>query len=117
MTKKILLFIYSLVISACLMTTIQAAVVGSQSVTVTIYYAYGDYGGGDIEVFYTPANALTGCDGAVWISGTQVGAKNLVSTLIAANSVNRPIMLYADNASLWSGSSAKVCKVFSMGLN
>ena len=105
----------SLAVAAFVATSVRADIVSSDSVSVTRYYAYGDYGSGDVIFQFAPASVLVGCDGA-WIAASQPGAKNLVATVISAKLAASAVTLYVNNAAIWPGSSARYCKVDAMGL-
>jgi hypothetical protein len=93
-----------------------AAVVSpAAAVTVTVSYAYTTYDGGDF-VFSTSA-AATGCGSGWYISSADPGYKGAVSTVLTAQAGGNFVLVYGDNAQLWSGSpSGQYCHVQAVGI-
>jgi hypothetical protein len=85
------------------------------SVTVTRSFAYTAYDGGDF-VFSTSGTA-PGCANGWWIAASDPGFKSAVAAVLAAQVAGSFIVVYGDNASLWSGSpSGDYCHVQNVGL-
>lgn len=100
----------------CLLHRATAAVVSpTVSVTVTQSYAYSNYGGGDF-VFSTSVGAL-GCEAGWYIKATDPGYKAVVAAVLSAQAGGNFVVVYGDNADIWSGSpSGHYCRVQSVGI-
>jgi hypothetical protein len=85
------------------------------AVSVTFSYAYTNYNGGDF-VFSTSATA-EGCGSGWYISSADPGYKAAVSTVLTAQAGGNFVIVYGDNAQLWSGSSGKYCHVQAVGIS
>ena len=95
---------------------IAAIVSPPASVTVTKSYAYTAYDGGDF-VFSTSVGA-PGCSSGWWIAASDPGFKSAVAAVIAAQVAGSYVIVYGDNAALWSGSpSGEYCHVQTVGLS
>jgi hypothetical protein len=107
-----------LIAAACAMVSANAGatiVTPSATVTVTVSYAYTSYNGGDF-VFSTSATAA-GCSTGWYISSADPGYRAAVAAVLAAQTAGSFIVVYGDNAQLWSGSpSGKYCHVQTVGL-
>jgi hypothetical protein len=87
----------------------------TSSGTVTQTYAYTNVGGGDF-IFSTTVTA-PGCGSGWWIAATDPGYKSAVATVLAAQVAGSYLLIYADNSSLWSGSSSgQYCHVQTVGI-
>ena len=100
----------------CVASTAQGVLLGAESLTITKHYTYADYGNGDTTFQFTPANAISGCDGA-WIAPSQPGAKQLLAIMLSAKLAQKTITLWLDNSVIWGGSSARFCKVHALGIS
>jgi hypothetical protein len=104
--------------AACALVSASAGatvVTPNATVTVTTSYAYTSYNGGDF-VFSTSATAA-GCSTGWYISSADPGYKAAVAVVLAAQTAGSYIIVYGDNAQLWSGSpSGKYCHVQTVGL-
>jgi hypothetical protein len=85
-------------------------------VTVTLSYAYTTYDGGDF-VFSTSI-AAPGCGTGWYLKPTDGGYKAAVAVVLTAQAAGLQIVIYGDNADLWSGSpSGQYCRVQTVGLS
>jgi hypothetical protein len=96
--------------------SVTAAVVSpSASVTVTQSYSYTTYNGGDF-VFSTSA-AAPGCGAGWYISSSDPGYKAAVASVLTAQAAGNFVLVYGDNAVLWSGSTTgQYCHVQAVGI-
>lgn len=79
-------------------------------------YAYTSYGGGDF-VFSTSA-AAAGCANGWYIKAGDPGFKTAVATVLLAQAAGLQIIIYGDNADIWSGSpSGQYCRVQTVGIS
>jgi hypothetical protein len=85
-------------------------------VTITQSFAYTSYGGGDF-VFSTSAGA-SGCGSGWYMKATDPGYKAAVSVVLTAQAAGLQVVIYGDNADLWSGSpSGQYCRLQTVGLS
>jgi hypothetical protein len=85
------------------------------AVTITSSYAYTSYSGGDF-VFSTSGN-VAGCASGWYISSTDPGYKAAVAAVLTAQAGGNFVLVYGDNAQLWSGSpSGQYCRVQAVGI-
>jgi hypothetical protein len=87
-----------------------AIVAGTGSVTVILTYT--DFGNGDFV--FRISNQPAGCSG-FWISPQQPGYKTSVAYVLQARASGELVLVGADNAQLWTGSSGQWCKVDYVG--
>ncbi|OGB25658.1 MAG: hypothetical protein A3I66_00025 [Burkholderiales bacterium RIFCSPLOWO2_02_FULL_57_36] len=92
----------------------QAQILGAEPVTIGRYFINGDFGNGDVIFWYSPSNAIAGCQGG-WISPSQPGAKNLIALLMLAKTTGAQLSVHLNTAVTWNGSGDKYCKVDIMG--
>jgi hypothetical protein len=107
----------SLVVYACFFasTCVAAIVSPTVSVTITQSYAYTNFDGGDF-VFSTSAGA-PGCASGWYIKAADPGYKVAVATVLTAQAGGNYVLVYGDNADLWSGSpSGQYCHVQTIGI-
>ena len=71
--------------------------------TVTKYYAYTDFGGGDIA-FMVSGAMPPGCANGFWLPATAAGFKSEYAALMVAYATGLPVVVYADPTTLWPGS-------------
>jgi hypothetical protein len=111
---------YLLIGCTCAAASIPAAAAivstAAASVTVTSTFAYTAFDGGDF-IFSTSGSA-PGCGNGWWISPSDPGFKSAVATVLAAQVSGSFVVVYGDNAALWSGSpSGRYCRVQTVGLS
>jgi len=92
-----------------------AIVTPGVSVTVTQSYAYSTFDGGDF-VFTTSVGA-SGCENGWYIKATDPGYKAVVAAVLTAQAGGNFVVVYGDNADVWSGSSTgHFCRVQTVGI-
>lgn len=92
-----------------------AIVTPAAAVTITQTFAYTSYDGGDF-VFST-SDSAPGCASGWYIKSTDPGFKAAVATILAAQTGGNYVIVYGDNADLWSGSpSGQYCRLQAVGI-
>lgn len=101
------LFSFSLLASGVALSDVSAG-----PANVTKYYAYSDYGGGDV-IFYVNATSMpAGCGNGFWLPPSAAGFKVLMAALQVAYVTQLPVVVYADPTALWPGSpTGQFCRV------
>jgi hypothetical protein len=77
-------------------------------------FFYGNFGSGDV-IFRMTTNSQPQCFG-YWLRGTDSGLKNELAALLVAISSQSQVVVDADDAVLWTGSSNHYCAVSSLVL-
>jgi hypothetical protein len=79
MNRMLVLLVAALSLTAF---NVKAAIVATYNVTITTFYTYPQYGGGDVvfQVSQPPA----GCEGGFWLSPNDQGMKTVYAQLLAA---------------------------------
>jgi hypothetical protein len=78
---------------------------------VTKYYAYNDYGGGDVIFWVSATTMPAGCGSGFWLPPSAAGFKVIISALQTAYVTQLPVWVYADPTMLWPGSTGQFCRV------
>jgi hypothetical protein len=89
-----------------------AALVGPYVVNIQELWTYTDYTGVGDAVITVNASAPT-CDG-YWLRQSDPGSKNTLALLLAAKAQNATIKIYAYDDQIWSGSSGKYCRIYTI---
>lgn len=88
-----------------------ATVANTGSSTISSINAYTELGSGDV-IFQLTTNGISACNLGFWIRATDPGAKTVVAEVLAAYHNGVPVVVAADNATIWSGStSGSACLV------
>jgi hypothetical protein len=86
------------------------------AVTITQSYAYTSYGGGDFV--FSASTVAPGCDSGWYMKTTDPGCRAPVSVVLAAQAAGLQVVVYGDNADLWSGSpTGRFCRVQTVGIS
>jgi hypothetical protein len=95
------------------MAQVKAAIVSTPvGVTIISYYAFSDYGTGDVA--FQVSNQIPGCEGGYWLRPSDGGFKTVYATMMASYMTKAPVYVYAYDDQLWSGSSAHFCRVYAI---
>jgi hypothetical protein len=89
--------------------TARAVEISSGVVTLSSYYAYSFYDGGDVAVLVNPP-VTPGCEQGYWLSPTDPGFRAF-ATLVMAYVNKSPLTVFALNDSIWPGSAGRYCRV------
>jgi hypothetical protein len=96
-------------LAAALTTAVsQATPVTANIGTLTRMWVHSTYGNGD--VWFVGATGSGSC-AAFWLRASDLGMKNLYTVLLAARAAGRPVVVYAHDDQLWSGSGTPSCRV------
>ena len=87
---------------------IQAAPVTVNIGTLTRMWVHGTFGNGD--VWFVGTTGGGSCQ-AFWLRASDPGVKNMYAVLLAARTAGRPVLVYAHDDQLWSGSGSPSCRV------
>ena len=85
--------------------------------TIQKLYTYSEQPGFDGDVAIVVTNPGPGCEGGYWLrkSNTE-GYRNTVSFLLSAFHANATVQFGAISTEVWSGSSAKFCRLDQIAL-
>jgi len=88
-----------------------AAIVSANATRITRVMAYTSFGNGDIAVW---AQGLAqGCDG-YWFRTTEINGKEIYAQFMVAQQTQQPLWIWADDAQIWTGTSSRFCKIYSI---
>lgn len=105
----------ALVLACLSIVNVARADVSAGPTTVTKYYVYTDFGGGDVA-FWVAGAMPAGCAAGFWLPASAAGFKSEVAALMVAYATGLPLIIYADATVSWSGSSpGQFCRVTSLG--
>jgi hypothetical protein len=91
-----------------------AAVAGhARPITVTGYFVYPEYGGGDVVVTLSEPVA-TGCEAGFWLRPSDPGFKAAMATIMMAYINKSPVRIWVLDDQVWPGSAAKYCKLYTI---
>ena len=91
-----------------------AAVAGhARQITVTGYFVYPEYGGGDVSVTVSEPVA-TGCEAGFWLRPSDPGFKAAMATIMMAYINKSPVRVWVLDDQIWQGSGAKFCKLYTL---
>lgn len=96
------------VVSALGISAGAGAMVLTPVVNVTRIQSYTEYGDGD--VVFDVDTAVAGCNG-FWLRPIDKGFKQTFAVLLMAKASGIPVVVYAHDDQLWSGSTDKYCRV------
>ena len=74
--------------------------------------SYADFGNGDVYVELE--SKVAGCPSGYYVNRDDKGFNNNFSMLLAAYQAQSSIYIYAYDSTKWAGSSAQVCKIYSV---
>jgi hypothetical protein len=74
--------------------------------------SYNQYGTGD--VVFKVANPIAECSDGYWLAKSDVGFQANLAMIISAYQIKNPVLIYGLPDQLWSGSSGKYCKLYSV---
>jgi hypothetical protein len=98
-------------------TAAQASVQPAGSSLVSAIQSYTEFGdsNGDVIVQLV-SNSLAGiCPAGFWIRGSDIGAKNTLTQILAAYHTGLPVVLTADTAVFWTGNpGSHSCLLYSL---
>lgn len=92
-----------------LTSTVHGAVVSTAPGTINTLQTYSEAGGGDVT--FVTTTTFSGCDG-FWLRPTDAGFKALYAALTMAYATQTPVMVFAHNDSIWTGSGSPFCRVY-----
>lgn len=87
---------------------VRATAVTANIGVLTRMYVHGTFGNGDVWFVGTTGGGL--CQ-AFWLRASDPGLKNMYALLLAARTTGRPVLVYAHDTELWSGSGTPSCRV------
>jgi hypothetical protein len=88
----------------------QAATVTANIGLLTRMWVHATFGSGSGDVWFVGTTGGGSCQ-AFWLRGADIGVKNLYAVLLAARATGRPVLVYANDNELWSGSGSPSCRV------
>jgi hypothetical protein len=95
-------------------STASAAIVGNYTpMRITEVFTYTSYGGGDVT-FRTDVTVV-GCEGGFWLRPTDPGFKTSYAAVLTAFSTRLAVRVWGHDDQLWSGSSARTCRLDALG--
>lgn len=104
-----------LVLSLLAASNVALAEVSAGPANVTKYYAYNDYGSGDIIFFVNATTMPPGCANGFWLPPSAAGFKVIIAALQVAYVTQLPVVVNADPTALWPGSTTgQFCRVTSL---
>lgn len=109
--KKLLSAVFLTALSVSLPT--QAAKVNTATTTVKEIFSYSTIDNG--STIFTVNNPISTCAG-FWLDAADPGFRSNLSVLLSAYQVSSPIIAYGESSQLFSGSSAKYCKLTTIRL-
>lgn len=81
--------------------------------TIAQIDSYTQFGGGDVTFTLTSNSLQAQCPFGFWIRASDgAGAKTVVSEITAAFHSEKTVVVWADPAILWGGSSSAACLVW-----
>jgi hypothetical protein len=86
-------------------------IVPSTASAISAVLVYTSSGGGDV-VFTLQTNSIAACPRGYWIRASDPGARNAVAQVLAAYHAGKPVTVYADTATIWTGSASAACLVY-----
>ena len=106
---------FGLLVAALSLTAfdVNAAVVMAPNVTITTFYTYPQFGGGDVVI--QVSQSVAGCEGGFWLSGGDPGMKTVYAQLLAARLTRAPLAIWAYNDQIWTGSGSPTCRIQAVG--
>jgi hypothetical protein len=115
-TKKLAaLIVLPCVILATINRAVAAPVTTSPSTVMPQQtYFYGTYDNGDV-IFRLTTNTQPQCVG-YWLRAGDAGLKNELAALMVSISAQLSLIVNADDAVIWAGSSSHFCLVTSLSL-
>lgn len=87
------------------------SIVQSAASPISAVLTYTSAGGGDV-LFKLQTNSITNCPYGFWIRPTDAGARSALAQVLAAYHAGKPVSVYADTATVWSGSTLSACLVY-----
>lgn len=76
---------------------------------IAAVYTFATFGGGDVVVRLSSQPAT--CVHGFWLSPTQPGFKSTLAFLLSAKAAEDAVLIGADDAAMWPGSTGSYCKV------
>jgi hypothetical protein len=91
------------------------AALQSPSTTLSAVYSYNQWGNGDVA--FKVANPIPECIDGYWLTKADAGFQTNMATILLAFQGNTSVVIYGIPSQLWSGSTGKYCKLYSIFLN
>lgn len=91
--------------------------VGSEARTATVngnvgvltrMYVQATFGNGDVG--FVASSSLGSCQ-SFWLKSGDAGFKNMYALILTARATQRPLLVWASDNELWSGSSIPSCRI------
>lgn len=104
----------TLVIMGLLFSSAVMAQIGTSNTKIISLDSYNQYGNGD--VLFRVETPVAECDGGYWLTKNDPGFNANLSFIISAYQAKNTVKIFGVPTQLWSGSSNKYCKLYSITL-
>ncbi len=92
----------------------QAALVNTANTKIKTIGSFTQYNGGD--VYFAVETSIFDCEYGFWLNKSDPGFSANMALLLSAYHTKAPVVVYGHSEQLWSGSSGRYCKLYSIAL-